>query len=111
MMFARHGIAKLVGTGIAVAALGLTTPGLAAADATDEAFLSKLFDDAILFGNGDVVIKKAHMVCDAFDADMSPASVRAKALGDLAFNPRQAALFMAHAVQAYCPSYADQVVS
>ena len=41
MMFARHDIAKLVATTIAVAALGLVTPGSAAADATDEAFLKK----------------------------------------------------------------------
>ena len=49
MMFARHHIAKLFGAAIAVAALGLVTPGSAAADATDDAFLKKLFADAINF--------------------------------------------------------------
>ena len=50
MMFARHDVPKLFGAAIvAVAALGLVTPGSAAADATDDAFLKKLFDDAVEF--------------------------------------------------------------
>jgi hypothetical protein len=60
MMLARHDIAKLVGIPIAVVALGLTTPGTAAADATDEvAFIRKLFADEINFAAKDKVIQRA----------------------------------------------------
>ncbi len=41
MMFARHDVPKLFGAAIAVAALGLVTPGSAVADATDDAFFEK----------------------------------------------------------------------
>ena len=111
MILARHDIAKLVGTAIAVAALGLTTPGTAAADATDEAFLKKLLADAILYAGADVVIPRAHEVCEELGAGMSPASVHSEILVKSAFIPRQAAIFMADAVQAYCPGYADQFIS
>ena len=57
MMFARYHIAKLFGTAIAVAALGLVTPGSAAADATDYAFLKKLFADGINFSQPEQIIR------------------------------------------------------
>jgi hypothetical protein len=111
MMFARHDIAKLVGTGIAVAALSLTTPGSAAADATDDAFLHKLFDDAVSFSGPENIIQRARTVCEAFASGMSPANVHEMTLNHSAFSPRQAAIFMADAVQAYCPRYAAQFMS
>ena len=112
MMFARHDIAKLVGTAIAAAALGLTTAGSAAADSTDDAFFHRLFADGLMFSTGEAVIKRAHVVCEAFSAGGSPASVRAAMLENLeAMGPRQTALFMADAVQAYCPKYADLLFS
>ncbi len=108
MTFARHDIAKLVGATITVAALGLTTPGIASADAVDQAFLSKLFADAVLFAGADVVIPKAREACDEFDAGMSPASIHEKLVFNSAFVPRQAAISMADAVQAYCPRHAAE---
>jgi Protein of unknown function (DUF732) len=111
MMFARHDIAKLVGTTIAVAALGLATPGSAAADATDEAFLRKLFDDGVNFSQPEIIIQRARTVCEAFVSGKSPANAHELLLNRSAFSPRQAAIFMADAVQAYCPKYADQFMS
>lgn len=111
MMFARQDFAKLVGTATAVAALGLTTPGSAAADATDDAFLRKVLADGVNFGGSPAVIQRARVVCEAFGAGMSPASVHAKIQAASAFAPRQTAVFMADAVQAYCPGYADLFIS
>ena len=111
MMFARQDIAKLVGTAIAVAALGLVTPGSAVADATDDAFLKKVFADAVNFSQPEVTIQRARTVCEAFASGMSPASVHELTLNHSAFLPRQAAIFMAHAAQAYCPRYAGQFVN
>ena len=111
MILACHDIAKLVGTSIAVAALGLATPGIAAADTTDEAFLKKLFADAVLYGGADLVLPVGREVCQELDAGMSPAGVRSNLMVHSAFVPHQAAVFMADAVQAYCPGHADQVIS
>ncbi len=111
MMFARHDIAKLVGTGMAVAALSLTTPGSAAADAADDAFLHKLFDDGVSFSGAENAIQRARTVCEAFASGMSPANVHEMTLNHSAFSPRQAAIFMADAVQAYCPRYAAQFIT
>ena len=111
MMFARHHIAKLFGAAIAVAALGLVTPGSAAADATDDAFLKKLFDDAVNFSGPETNIQRARTVCEAFASGKSPANVHELTLNQSAFSPRQAAVFMADAVQAYCPRYAGQFMS
>ena len=111
MMFARHDIAKLVGTAIAVAALGLVTPGNAVADATDDAFLTKVFADAVNFSQPEVTIQRARTVCEAFASGKSPASIHELILNHSAFSPGQAAIFMADAVQAYCPRYADQFMN
>jgi hypothetical protein len=105
-MFARHDIAKLVGTAIAVAAVGLTAPGSAAADPTDDAFLSKVTADGVNFANPPELIQKARVVCAAFSGGLSPARMH-PTLDDSAMTPRQAAVFMADSVQAYCPRYTD----
>ena len=110
-MFACHDIAKLVGTAIAVAALGLVTPGSAVADATDDAFLKKLLADGVNFSQPELTIQRARTVCEAFASGKSPADVHKLTLNDSAFAPRQAAVFMADAVQAYCPRYSDQFMS
>ena len=110
-MFARHHIAKLFGAAIAVVALGLVTPGSAAADATDDAFLKKLFADGVNFSGPEVIMQRARMVCEAFASGKSSANVHELTLNHSAFSPRQAAVFMADAVQAYCPSYAGQFMS
>ena len=111
MMFARHDVPKLFGAAIvAVAALGLVTPGSAAADATDDAFLKKLFDDAVNFSQPEQAIPRARTVCEAF-ASGSRRNVHQLMLDHSGFSPRQAAIFMAHAVQAYCPGYANQFMS
>ena len=111
MMFARHDIAKLVGTAIAAAALGPTTAGSAAADSTDDAFIHRVAADRILFATPTAVIERAHVVCEAFSTGASPATVHATMLNNSAMSPRQTALFMADAVQAYCPKYADLLFS
>ena len=111
MMFARHHIAKLFGAAIAVAALGLVTPGSAAADATDDAFLKKLFADGVNFSQPEQIVKRARTVCEAFASGKSPPNVHEVLLNHSAFSPRQAAVFMADAVQAYCPRYAGQFMS
>jgi Protein of unknown function (DUF732) len=111
MMFARHDVPKLFGAAIAVAALGLVTPGSAAADATDDAFLKKLFADAIDFSQPEQAIPRARTVCEAFASGKSPANVHQLTLDHSAFSPRQAAIFMADAVQAYCPGYGNQFMS
>jgi hypothetical protein len=117
MKCARKDIATVVGTAMAVAALALTTSGSAAADATDDAFSRKLFADAIDFAPQEFQIKKAHIVCDAFGAGMSAAEVHQTLLNGStsilgsAFSPRQAAVFMADAVQFYCPGYAGQFIN
>lgn len=110
-MFARHHIAKLVGTAMAAAALGLSTAGSAAADPTDDAFLRRLAADGVMFAGSAAVIQKAQVVCGAFSAGMSPAGVHTTMMGDTAMTPAQMALFMAEAVQAYCPSFAGQLFS
>ena len=116
-MIVHHNITRLVGTATAVFALGISVPGYAAADATDDAFSHKLFADAINFGPQPLAVKRAKATCGAFDAGMSPAEVHdfimsgsAKSEGS-AFSPSQAAIFMADAVQFYCPGYADLFVS
>jgi Protein of unknown function (DUF732) len=111
MMFARHDIAKLVGTAIAVVALGLVAPGSAVADATDDAFLQKVFADAVNFSQPEVTIQRARTVCEAFASGKSPASIHELILNHSAFSASQAAIFMADAVQAYCPRYADQFMN
>jgi hypothetical protein len=42
---------------------------------------------------------------------MPTESVHAKVLSESAFSARQAAIFMADAVSAYCPEYASQFIS
>jgi Protein of unknown function (DUF732) len=112
MMAACYNIARLVGTAMVVAALGLTTPGSAAAfTATDGAFLKKLFADGVNFSQPELALGRAREVCEAFGAGMSPESVHAQTLRNSAFSPRQTAIFMADAVQAYCPRYADLFIS
>ena len=111
MMFARHHIAKLFGGAIAVAALSLVTLGGAAADAADDAFLKKLFADGVNFSQSEQAIQRARTVCEAFASGKPPANVHELTLNQSAFSPRQAAVFMADAVQAYCPRYAGQFMS
>jgi hypothetical protein len=110
--FARHDIAKLVGTAIAVAALGLTIPGSAAADDPDDAFIHKVAADGIDLGSQGENVLMAQEVCEAFSGGMSPARVQATMLNhNSTRTPRQTALFMADAVQVYCPRYADLFIS
>ena len=117
MKCARKDIATVVGTAMAVAAMVLTTPDSAAADATDDAFSRKLFADAVNFGPHEAAVKRARAVCEAFGAGMSPAEVHQTVLNGSrttegsAFSPRQAAVFMADAVQFYCPGYAGLFIS
>jgi hypothetical protein len=111
MMFAGHDVAKLAGVGTVVAALCLAAPGTAAADATDDAFMRKLFVDGVNFAVPEKAVLRARQVCDYFAKGMSPASVHAKILADSAFSSRQTAIFMADAVQSYCPGYAGQFIS
>ena len=66
MKFARHDIAKLVGTAIAVAALGLTIPGSAAADDPYDALLHKIAADGILGDGGDHVLHMGQEVARRF---------------------------------------------
>jgi hypothetical protein len=111
-MFARHHFGRIVGTAIAVAAVGLSTSGIAAADATSEEFLRNVAADGVHFGPEAAVIQRAQVVCTAFSASRSPATVYPRLLNTLQpFSPEQAALFIADAVQAYCPRYADLLVS
>jgi Protein of unknown function (DUF732) len=107
MMFARQDVAKLVGMATAVVALALATPGTAGADQTDYAFMKKLFDDGINFSAKDKAVARAREVCQLFAEGRSPAGVHEQLLADSAFSERQAAIFMADAVQAYCPDYGD----
>jgi hypothetical protein len=111
MMLARHDTTKLVGTAIAVAALSLLTPGSAVADATDNAFLQKTYAEGVNFSQPAVMIQRARTVCEAFASGLSPANVHQLTLDHSAFSPGQAAIFMADAVQAYCPRYADQFMN
>lgn len=112
MKFARHDIAKLVGTAIAVAALGLTTPGSAAAEDPEDAFVHKIAADGIDLGSGGDDLLLGQEVCAAFSAGMSPARVHATMLNhDSGRTPRQTVLFMADAVQVLCPRYADLLIS
>jgi hypothetical protein len=111
MIFARHDVPKLFGAAMAVAALGLVIPGSAAADAADDAFLKKLFADAIDFSQPEQAIPRARTVCEAFASGKSPANVHELLLDHSAFTPRQAAIFMADAVQAYCPGHASEFMS
>lgn len=111
-MSARHIITKLVGAAIAVAAVGLGTPGIAAADTHEDlAFLSKLYADAVDFSQADLVIQRARTICDRFAAGDSPVKVHEAVMTKSAFSPRQAAIFMADAVQAYCPQFSGQFMT
>jgi uncharacterized protein DUF732 len=110
--FASHDIAKPVGTAIAVAALGLITPGSAAAEDPEDAFVHKVAVDGLDLGSGGDDILLGEKVCAAFSAGMSPARLHATMLNhDSARTPRQTALFMADAVQFFCPRYADLFIS
>ena len=109
MMLARH-VTKLVGVAIGLAALGLVAPSTAAADPTDDAFRQKLFTDGVNFAPKEKVAERARVVCELFASGMSPASVDAHIVADSAFTPRQAAVFMADAVQFYCPEHAGQFI-
>jgi len=111
IMIAHCDVAKLVGVATTVAALGLATPVTAAADATDDAFMHKLFVDGVNFAVPEKAIPRAREVCDLFGKGMPPASVHATILADSAFSSRQTAIFMADAVQSYCPGYAGQFIS
>jgi Protein of unknown function (DUF732) len=51
-------------------------------------------------------VQRARSVCEFFGEGMSSAKVHEKIMDGSAFSPRQAAIFMADAVQAYCPEYA-----
>ena len=111
-MFARHTITKLVGAAIAVAALGLATPGTASAyTPQDLTFLQKVLADAVNFGEANRVIQRAHTICDAFAGGDSPLKVHEALMTNSAFTPRQAAIFMADAVQVYCPQFGGQFMS
>jgi Protein of unknown function (DUF732) len=103
-MFARHDIAKLVGTAIAVAAVGMTAPGSAAADPTDDAFIHRVNADAVSNGNRSDMIQRAQEVCSAFTDGISVARLTTD-LDSSAMTPRMIALFMNDAVQSYCPRY------
>ena len=105
-MFARHDIAKLVGTAIAVTAVGLTAPGSAAADPTDDAFTHEISADAVNNGNRTEMIQRAQDVCSAFTDGISSARITTD-LDTAAMTPRMTALFMNDAVQSYCPKYTD----
>jgi hypothetical protein len=102
-MFARHDIAKLVGTTIAVAAVGLIAPGRAAGDSTDDAFFHRVSADAVSNGNRSEMIQRAQDVCSAFTDGISVARLTTDLSG--AMTPRMVALFMNDAVQSYCPRY------
>jgi len=112
MMLARHDVTKLVSVALAIAALGLATPGAAAADdAADDAFMHKLFADAIDFAPKGRAVPRARSVCEFFGEGMSSAKVHEKIMDGSAFSARQAAIFMADAVQAYCPEYTGLFIS
>ncbi|RDH76720.1 DUF732 domain-containing protein [Mycolicibacterium moriokaense] len=111
MKIARRGIAKMIGTGLVVAAVGLMTPGVAAADTTEDAFLSKLFQQALLFNSRQKVLPKAHAVCDTLAAGGSTADAREAALWDTTLSPTQAATFMADSVAAFCPGSTGSLTS
>jgi hypothetical protein len=112
MMFARHNITKLVSAAMAVAALGMATPGIASAYTPEDlALLNKLFADAVDFSQPDLVIQRARTICDRFTAGDSPVKVHEAVIANSAFTGRQAAIFMADAVQAYCPQYSGQFMS
>lgn len=110
MKFASHHVAGLLGVATTVAALGLAAPGTASADATDDAFMHKLFADGINFAVPEQAVPRAQKVCELFGKGMSPASVHAKIMADSAFSSRQTGIFMADAVQSYCPAYAGQFI-
>jgi hypothetical protein len=105
-MFARHDIAKLVGTAIAVAAVGLTAPGSAAADSTDDAFIHSVSADGVSNGNRSEMIQRAEDVCSAFTVGISSARITTD-LDNSAMTPRMTALFMNDAVKSYCPRYTN----
>ena|SRR5690242_13157612 len=113
MTLTRRDITPLVSTVLAVLALAMATAGKAAADPTydanDTAFLHKLFDDGVDFGGRELTVKKARQVCDDLRAGVSPADVHDSLINGStsregsAFSARQASIFMADAVQFYCP--------
>jgi hypothetical protein len=107
----RRNVAKLVATTMTGVALGLTTQAIAAADATDDAFVVKVSNDALYFSSRNQVILAGHRICAAFSAGGTPAQVHEALLQQSGFTSRQSAIFMADAVQAYCPRYASQFVS
>jgi hypothetical protein len=119
MMSARHNITKLVGAAIAVAAVGLGTPGIAAAYTPEDpaytpedlALFKKLYADGVDFSEANQVIQRARTVCDRFAAGDSPVEVHEAVITNSAFSPRQAAIFMADAVQAYCPQFSGQFMT
>ena len=109
MKLASHIIIKLFSTTAAVAVMGFPSP--AAADTTDDAFLRALSADALTFDLPEVLIHQAQVVCQAFSAGSPPATINKDMQKKLPLLPRQTGLFMARAVQSYCPKYASQLFS
>jgi Protein of unknown function (DUF732) len=111
MKFARRDVTKLAGVAVATAALALAAPGTAAADeATDNAFMSKLFAQGIDFAPKAKAVERAQSVCEFFGEGVSSAEVYVKIFQGSAFSERQTAIFMADAVSTYCPQYANQFI-
>jgi Protein of unknown function (DUF732) len=107
-MFTCNHISGLVGTAILLAAVGLAAP--AAADDTVDAFIFKLADDGVDFSSTNDVLTRAYQVCGQFAEGMSPDGINAAMVETSNFTARQSALFMADAVQAFCPRYANQFI-
>ena len=72
--------------------------------------LSSFFAEGIDFAPKAKAVERAQSVCEFFGEGMSSAKVYEKIFQGSAFSERQTAIFMADAVQTYCPQYADQFI-
>lgn len=81
----------------------------AAADSSDDAFLSALADYGIVINDPDTAISMARSVCTGFDNNQRPSVLAMRAMKDSNMSPRQAGFFVGSSVSAYCPQYKGQV--
>lgn len=108
-MLARHRMSKLLGAAVLVIGMNLGAQFSAGAETSDDAFLRAVSADALTFDLPEVLVHQAKVVCQAFAAGMSPATINTEMQKRVPLLPRQTGLFMARAVQSYCPGYAGKL--
>ncbi|OBG72042.1 MULTISPECIES: DUF732 domain-containing protein [unclassified Mycobacterium] len=81
----------------------------AAADPTDDSFLSALTNYGIVIGGDNDPIAMARAVCDGLDKNQKASFLALKVKREANLTAKQSGFFVGASVSAYCPQYRDQV--